>query len=123
MALVCLMVSSNIGLAQGKDYENHWAENSIQSWVDKGYVKGYADGSFKPEGDITRAEFISIVNRSFGFTEQADKDMPAHKVGKLWKFKISEIDQWIIKGDAADKARDNFTHLVKYHELLPGLLV
>ena len=33
----------------------------------------------------------------------ADKDMPAHKVGKLWKFKISEIDQWIIKGDAADK--------------------
>ena len=52
----------------------------------------------------------------------ADKQMPAHKVGKLWKFKISEIDQWIIKGDAADKARDNFTHLVKYHELLPGLL-
>ena len=33
----------------------------------------------------------------------ADKDMPAHKVGKLWKFKIYEIDQWIIKGDAADK--------------------
>lgn len=82
MALVCLMVSSNIGLAQGKDYENHWAENSIQSWVDKGYVKGYADGSFKPEGDITRAEFISIVNRSFGFTEQAEvsyKDVkPSH---------------------------------------------
>lgn len=52
----------------------------------------------------------------------ADKQMPAHKVGKLWKFKISEIDQWIIKGDAADKAKYNFTHLVKYHELLPGLL-
>lgn len=33
----------------------------------------------------------------------ADKQMPAHKVGKLWKFKISEVDEWIIKGDAADK--------------------
>lgn len=33
----------------------------------------------------------------------ADKQMPAHKVGKLWKFKITEVDEWIIKGDAADK--------------------
>mgnify|MGYP000901098059 FL=1 len=33
----------------------------------------------------------------------ADKQMPAHKVGKLWKFKITEVDEWIIKGDAADR--------------------
>ena len=31
------------------------------------------------------------------------KPMPAHKVGKLWKFKISEIDKWVTKGEAADK--------------------
>ncbi|HZK18185.1 MAG: helix-turn-helix domain-containing protein [Syntrophomonadaceae bacterium] len=31
------------------------------------------------------------------------KQMPAHKVGKLWKFKISEIDKWVTKGEAADK--------------------
>ena len=31
------------------------------------------------------------------------KQMPAHKVGKLWKFKISEIDDWVKKGEAADK--------------------
>jgi len=33
----------------------------------------------------------------------AKKQMPAHKVGKLWKFKISEIDKWVTKGEAADK--------------------
>ncbi len=33
----------------------------------------------------------------------AKKQMPAHKVGKLWKFKISEVDEWVIKGEAADK--------------------
>ena len=33
----------------------------------------------------------------------ATKQMPAHKVGKLWKFKISEIDKWVTKGEAADK--------------------
>jgi len=31
------------------------------------------------------------------------KQMPAHKVGKLWKFKISEIDKWVTKGEASDK--------------------
>jgi excisionase family DNA binding protein len=27
----------------------------------------------------------------------AKKQMPAHKVGKLWKFKISEVDEWVVK--------------------------
>jgi excisionase family DNA binding protein len=31
------------------------------------------------------------------------KQMPAHKVGKLWKFKISEVDEWVLKGEASDK--------------------
>ncbi len=33
----------------------------------------------------------------------ANRQMPAHKVGKLWKFKISEVDEWVVKGEAADK--------------------
>jgi excisionase family DNA binding protein len=32
----------------------------------------------------------------------AKKQMPAHKVGKLWKFKISEVDEWVVKGEASD---------------------
>ena len=31
-----------------------------------------------------------------------NKDMPAHKVGKLWKFKRSEIDLWIDSGKSAE---------------------
>ena len=33
----------------------------------------------------------------------ANKQMPAHKIGKLWKFKVSEVDEWVIKGEASDK--------------------
>ena len=29
--------------------------------------------------------------------------MPAHKVGRQWKFKVSEVDDWIRSGGAADK--------------------
>lgn len=33
----------------------------------------------------------------------ATKNMPAHKVGRLWKFKVSEVDAWVKSGGAADK--------------------
>jgi excisionase family DNA binding protein len=32
----------------------------------------------------------------------AKRGMPAHKVGKLWKFKFSEVDEWIRSGATAD---------------------
>ena len=32
-----------------------------------------------------------------------NRNMPAHKVGRLWKFKISEVDDWIRSGGAAEK--------------------
>lgn len=28
-------------------------------------------------------------------------DIPAHKIGKLWKFKLSELDAWIKSGKSA----------------------
>jgi excisionase family DNA binding protein len=28
------------------------------------------------------------------------RSMPAHKVGRLWKFKIQEIDRWVKSGKA-----------------------
>ena len=32
----------------------------------------------------------------------AKRNMPAYKVGRLWKFKLSEVDHWIRSGAAAD---------------------
>ncbi len=28
--------------------------------------------------------------------------LPAHKVGRLWKFKLSEVDVWVRAGGASD---------------------
>ena len=30
------------------------------------------------------------------------KSMPAHKVGRLWKFKLTEVDDWVRGGGATD---------------------
>lgn len=30
------------------------------------------------------------------------KDIPAHKIGKQWKFRVSELDNWVQSGQSAD---------------------
>ncbi len=37
------------------------------------------------------------------------RDMPAYKVGRMWKFKLSEVDDWIRSGGASDDAEKKET--------------
>ena len=30
-------------------------------------------------------------------------NIPAHKVGRLWKFRLTELDEWVISGKSANK--------------------
>ena len=36
----------------------------------------------------------------------AKRDTPAYKMGKLWKFKLSEVDEWIKAGGADDRKKE-----------------
>jgi len=40
------------------------------------------------------------------------KKIPAHRIGRLWKFKPSEVDHWIRQGGAKEDERSNTTPLV-----------
>ncbi|PID82445.1 MAG: hypothetical protein CSB16_01280 [Clostridiales bacterium] len=44
------------------DVKGHWAEKYIASAAKKGWIKGYKNGTFKPNKPITRAEFMTLVN-------------------------------------------------------------
>ena len=41
------------------------------------------------------------VSRDTLLTWIADKGLPAHKVGRNWKFKPSEVDAWVKAGKAS----------------------
>lgn len=41
------------------------------------------------------------VTKDTVYTWIAEKAMPAHKVGRLWKIQASEIDDWGRRGGAA----------------------
>lgn len=51
----------------GKDFldlsPGHWASNDIKTLVSKGVLSGYPDGSFKPKGNITVKEFMTVLSK------------------------------------------------------------
>lgn len=56
--------------------ESHWAYANVQTLVNDGTVKGYEDGSFKPEGTVTRAEFVKMLGTSSVIRSLAYADVP-----------------------------------------------
>ncbi|GEM_PF-996594 len=59
---------SFIGDASFGDIAGHWAENGIKIWTTRELAGGYPDGTFRPDSPITRAEFLTLVNRAFSYT-------------------------------------------------------
>ena len=54
------------------DVKGHWAEDLIKRYFEKEIITGFCDGSFQPDRAVTRAEFITIINRYFQLTDLAE---------------------------------------------------
>jgi hypothetical protein len=55
------------------DIKGHWAEKSIRDLIQSGAIDGYADRTFKPGNNITRAEFVSVIVKAFKLIGQDGK--------------------------------------------------
>ena len=54
---------AKVGPSQFSDTIGHWAEEYINKAATQGLIKGYPDGTFRPDAPITRAEAMTIINR------------------------------------------------------------
>ena len=70
--LAAMLLSAVPAAAVFRDTAGHWAEKTLDEWQDEGLIDGYGDGSFQPNGTVTRAEFIKLVNRTLGFTAESE---------------------------------------------------
>ena len=48
------------------------------------------------------AEYLG-VSRDTILNWITKKDMPAAKIGRCWRFKVSEVDEWVKTGAAEEK--------------------
>ncbi|MNN23522.1 Endo-1,4-beta-xylanase A precursor [compost metagenome] len=58
-------IQPELPVAAFTDIAGHWAENAIRNAAGKGLVNGYLDGTFKPNGSISRAEFTVMLAKAF----------------------------------------------------------
>lgn len=72
LTILLTMMIPTFAFGEATDYSGHWAEKTIQEWFDNDMLKGYEDGSFRPDAQITRAEFMTMVNNAFEYTEKAE---------------------------------------------------
>ncbi len=57
------------------DIEGHWAEIDIGNLVSRGMLKGYPDGTFRPDREVNRVEFTAMLTRLMGGSA-AGADIP-----------------------------------------------
>ena len=69
--LAAMLLSAVHAAAAFRDTAGHWAEKTLDEWQDEGLIDGYGDGSFQPNGTVTRAEFIKLVNRTLSLTAES----------------------------------------------------
>ncbi|WP_313345090.1 S-layer homology domain-containing protein [Sedimentibacter sp.] len=48
------------------DIEGHWAKEYVNYLVERGIISSYPDNTFRPDKNITRAEFITLIIKTFG---------------------------------------------------------
>ncbi len=62
------------------DVAGHWAEHDIHEAAAHGWIRGYEDGTFKPDQFITRAEAMTMINRVLNRVPETADDLLADMI-------------------------------------------
>lgn len=96
------------------DTVNYWAANFVDYLYNAGITTGYADGTFRPNQNITRAQFAVMLYRYLGLDESkyANVSLPFADTGKIADYAIPAIkalySEGIINGSTGKDGRMYF---------------
>lgn len=66
-----MMVGGAAFAVNADDIHGHWAEKTLQQFIDNGWIQG-DEGGIRPDSTITRAEMATVVDAVEEYTEEAD---------------------------------------------------
>ena len=70
VALLCAFEGVDVDRANGEDFSDvsnsYWAHDEIEYATEHGWIYGYSNGTFRPDGSLTRAHLVTIINRMQG---------------------------------------------------------
>ena len=86
-----------------KDISTHWAKDYILTAAKLGIIKGYADGTFKPDLPVTRAEALKMVFSAFNSTLVKTTAKPVNNLADtdqsqwFYKYAVAATNNGMIK--------------------------
>ena len=86
---------------------NHWATGYISIAATQGIVKGYPDGTFLPQNNVTYAEILTMILRALGYGPALDNlTWPNAYIAKAAELKINKgisftSNSFATRGDVA----------------------
>ena len=83
-AAICARFDTGVssGSRTFSDISGHWAEKYIERAAELGWIQGFADGTFRPDTYITRAQAMTMINRVLNRTPEDEEDLL--KGMKVW---------------------------------------
>lgn len=101
------------------DIEGHWAKQEIELFTKRYYVNGYPDGTFRPNRKVTRAEFITMIDKAIGLDDKNKMDVSQFKdsvtFGGYSEVISKALGQKIIQGYSDGTFRPNMP--ISYQEV------
>ena len=99
------------------DISGHWAEEDIWHAASIGWVRGYPDGTFRPDQPITRAEFITLVNNVLERIPETEEDMLTGEM-TVWSDNADTSAWYYI---AIQEATNSHLYSFKEGQTVPGM--
>ena len=104
-----------VGDSKFSDIAGHWAAKAIDEAYIKGIIKGYSDGTFRPDQAVTRAEAMKIVNGILG--RPIDTCVLIEGI-KLWPDVASEAWYYYVVAEATNAHRYELTTPEKWTAII-----
>ncbi|MGK7929032.1 MAG: DUF1565 domain-containing protein, partial [Spirulina sp.] len=104
------------GPTRFRDVEGHWAADFIDGLVQRNILRGFPDGSFQPEGKLSRVAYAAAIANAFNLprklgTRRSFRDVPANYWGAAAIRKATEMGFISGFGDGTFRPNLNLTRV------------
>ncbi len=94
LAVALTLVTIPAGAANFTDLTGHWSKEDVEDVADRGLVKGYTDGSFRPDNKMTYCEALLFCSRATGLTASVKAQIAADWADEMEDLLPSDMLSW-----------------------------
>lgn len=119
------IVEPPLSAASFSDIQGHWAADFIRGLANQGFIRGFVDGTFRPNNLMTRAEFAALLSGTFNPLPERSPVQFSDVPGTFWAAGVIQRayrGKWLSGfDDGTFRPQDNLLRLHVILSLASGL--